>query len=477
MRTIMIKIGSALLIITLLMLIPVLTTIIYNEDDFIFLTSAILTLLFSITLLILGKPEKLLPQQVVIITTMSWIMATIFSSLPFYISGFSFTDAFFEAMSGITTTGATILTNIEEQKKSILMWRAILHGIGGIGIMITGIVIMPLFKGINNAKLFHAESSEMSTLGSTKKISTHITLVYLFILLCCITLYKIAGMNFFDAICHGISTVSTGGFANYSDSFTHYTSYFINYIAIIFMISGSIPFLLYIRLIKGDFAILSDEQVRWLFKIILIFSIPVMIDAKATMNLHTTENVLINSFNLALFNTTSLLTSTGFIKGDYTFWNIGVTSVVLFCLAFCGGCSGSTTGGIKIFRIIILIKHSLYSIRQVLSPNKIEVIQINKCKLDMKEINSAYSFFFIFITVHFLSAIPLAFSGLNFTTSISATAAAITNSGPGIGNIIGPYGNYATLTNLSKFILSFLMILGRLEVLTVMAFTILLLKK
>lgn len=475
MRSAFITTGAVLFIMSILMLIPAVVSIIYHENHYTFITSAIITAIVSIFLIVIGKSQRLSSSEVVIITSISWVIATIFSSIPFCMSGLSYADAFFEAMSGITTTGSTILTNVSAQDKSILMWRAVLHGIGGIGVIVSTIAVLPIFKGVNNVQLFHAESSENSgnTLGNINQISLSITLVYLLLILVCGVLYFFAGMGLFDAICHSLSTVSTGGFSNYDISFTHYSEPIISYIAIIFMILGALPFVLLIKLFRGNLSIIKDEQVKFLLISIVIFAIPVAIDASDTLS---NDNTVFDSIRLALFNITSIITSTGFIDENYNLWGIGVTNVILFFIAFIGGCSGSTAGGIKIFRIIILCKHSFYNIKHILNPYKIETISINGNQLTHGTISYAYSFFFIFINLYLLSAVLLSCLGADFITSLSAASAAITNSGPGLGGVVGPYGNYSSLTDPSKFLLSFMMIVGRLEVFTVMAFIILVLR-
>ena len=476
MRAIFMIFGVALLILSILMLIPMIISIIYDESKTIFFISALITLTASISLIFFGKLSKMSSKQIIIVTSTSWLITTIFASLPFYIDDLSYTDAFFEAMSGITTTGSTILTSVESQKKSILIWRALLHGIGGLGIIVISISIFPMFKGADNVLLFHSESSETESFSNTKRISSYVTCTYLILISICCAMYMVAGMDVFDAICHSISTVSTGGFSNYSNSFTHYHSYLIDYIAILFMFLGALPFVLYIKLIRIDLTILYDEQVKWLLIIILLFFIPVLIDAVATKDLHEHNDDFINSIRLALFNTVSIVTTTGFIEENYNTWSVGSANVIMFCLVFIGGCAGSTAGGIKIFRIIILLKHSSHTIKHILSPHKIDIITINGNKLPINSLSRAYSFFFIFIILHLLCAIFLSMSGLDFTTSLSSSAAAITNSGPGIGSNVGPYGNFSSLSDVSKWLLSFLMIVGRLEIFTIMAFISLLLE-
>ncbi len=470
MRSIFLAIGISLLMTAILMLVPIFVSWIYNEDLGAFLISIIITSISGVILIFFGKAEGLLASQVTVVTVGAWLVVGVFSSLPFYFVGFTYTDAFFEAMSGITTTGSTILSSVEGQTKAVLMWRAMLHGIGGLGIIVCCIVMISVFSSVDNLHLFHSESSEMNSFGSTKKMAHYILYIYLIMLTTCGVLYFIAGMNTFDAICHSLATVSTGGFANYDNSFTHYHSYIIDYIAILFMLMGALPFALYVKLASGDLSIVRDEQVRCFIMIIMVFSIPVFIDAYVTDDLHIEQHNVFNSIRLALFNVVSIATSTGFIEEDYSSWNVGSANLVLFLLVFVGGCIGSTAGGVKVFRIILLFKHSFVTIKHILTPHKVELICINGHVVPKNVLGRAYSFFFIFIVLYFISATLISLSGLGFTASLSAAASAIGNSGPGIGSIVGPYGNYSSLGDINKWLLSILMMIGRLEIFTMMAF-------
>ncbi|WP_333023288.1 TrkH family potassium uptake protein [Wolbachia endosymbiont of Pentidionis agamae] len=433
----------------------------YNWENFVI--GSIITSLSGTSAFLFGKLSKPQGTAIFIITSSSWSILSIFAAIPFYFDNLSYIDSLFEAISGITTTGATILSDIESKSPGILLWRAILHSIGGFGIIAAGIAIFPSFKTLGLNNLLYSEYSDAlkQRLPNIRSVVINITLIYYGLIFFCIFFYYMAGMSFFDSICHGMSTVSTGGFANYNDAIGHYNSAKIEVITIIFMILGSLPFLSYLKIIKS-FHIYYDEQISFFIRIIIFSSIFVCI--WTYFNVSNVSQTL--GFRRAIFTNVSIITSTGHTIYDYTQWSF--VSILTFFLSFIGGCGGSASGGIKVFRIIILIKLIKNYIYTILKEEKNLEISINNKILMDKDIRSVYMFFLIYIMTFAVSSVIMCYiSKSDFLTSISSVSAMLTNLGPGFSKFIGPDGNYSIFSDLAKLFLSFLMILGRLEILPI----------
>jgi len=468
-KTVFFAIGILLVILGAFMLIPFFVQLIYDEKNSTFLSSASVTTFIGILLILTNLEEnrKLNLQQAFLLTTLSWLSIAIFGCLPFLLSNLnlSLVDSFFESMSGITTTGSTIIANLDNSPKSILMWRAILQWLGGIGIIVMAITILPLLK-IGGMQLFKKESSDTTEkiLPKTREVTLIISIIYLTLTLVCGIAYWAAGMNMFDSIAHSMTTIATGGFSTYSGSIGFFQNPRIEIVSIIFIILGSIPFIVYLKFVKGDKKIFfTDVQIRGLIYI-LIISILLMFVYLISIN---KEYNFLENLRISIFNVVSILSGTGYVTTDFSLWGKFPLIFFLF-LMFLGGCAGSTTCGIKIFRLQILGYFMLSQIKKLVYPHGIFSIKYNKEKISNTFIYSIITFIFLYFFIFFILAVLLSLDGLDFITAISGSASAISNVGPGLGDIIGPNGNYSSLPNFSKLSLSFGMLLGRLEMFAVL---------
>jgi len=465
-KTVFFTLGILQIILGVSMFIPIIAQFIYSEIDSSFFGSSIVTIIFG-TLFFLSNidhDKKLNLQQAFLLTALSWLSIAIFGSFPFIFSNLelSFTNAFFESMSGITTTGSTIISDLESTPKAILLWRAILQWLGGIGIIVMAITLMPIMNvgGMQLFKISNNDSSE-KILPKSKEIALRLIYIYAGLTTLCAITYNIFGMNIFDSITHSMTTIATGGFSNYNQSIGFFNSLAIETSAMIFIVLGSIPFIVYIKFLSGNRSIFtSDIQIKSFLKIIFI-SIIILSTYLAFKDLE--------SFSLrsVLFNIISILTGTGYVNDQFDNW--GSFPLVLFLgLMFIGGCAGSTTCGIKIFRIQILYSFVKNQLRKIIYPKGIFVLKYDKNPIDNKFIASIISFIYMYLIIFFLLSALLSLSGLDFLTSISGAATSISNVGPGLGSIIGPNGNFSSLPDVSKWILAVGMILGRLELFAIL---------
>ena len=448
------------------MFVPIIAQFIYKEVDSSFFGASIVTIIFGTLFFLsnLDHDKRLNLQQAFLLTALSWLSIAIFGSLPFVFStiNFSFTNAFFESMSGITTTGSTIISNLNEMPKGILLWRALLQWLGGIGIIIMAITLMPIMN-VGGMQLFKISSNDSSEkiLPKSKEIAMRLIYIYTGLTTVCAISYFIFGMSLFDSITHSMTTIATGGFSNYNESIGYFNSSSIEISAMIFILLGSFPFIAYIKFISGNKMIFfNDIQIKTFFKIILM-SIVILSIYLAVSNL---DNF---SFMAILFNIISILTGTGYVNAQFDNW--GSFSLVLFLvLMFIGGCAGSTTCGVKIFRIQILFSFIITSLKKIIYPKGIFVLKYDQNPIDDKFISSIISFIYLYLIIFFLITALLSLAGLDFITSISGAATSISNVGPGLGSIIGPNGDFSSLPDVSKWILSVGMILGRLELFAIL---------
>ena len=467
-KTVFFTLGVLQIILGLSMIIPIITQFIFNELDAGFIGSGIVCIIFGILFFLsnLDHNKKLNLQQAFLLTSLSWITIAIFGSLPFVFSSLnlSFTDAFFESMSGITTTGSTIITNLDSTPKAILLWRALLQWLGGIGIIVMAITLMPIMN-VGGMQLFKISASHNAEkiFPKSKEISLKLITIYLSLTIICSIFYNIFGMNFFDSVTHSMTTIATGGFSNYNESIGYFDSTLIEFTSIIFIFLGSLPFIAYIKFLNGDKKIFfTDSQIRLFFKITLI-SIIILIFYLILKNGNLDETNIIS----LSFNVISILTGTGYVTEDFSNW--GNFSIIFFLvLMFIGGCAGSTTCGIKIFRIQILYQFISNQLKKIVYPRGVFLIKYEKNNIDDKFMSSIISFIYLYIIIFFIITALLSISGLDFVTSISGAATSISNVGPGIGENIGPNGNFSQLNSSSKWILSLGMIMGRLEIFAIL---------
>ena len=467
-KTVFFTLGILQIILGTSMLIPILIQIIYDQLDSSFIGAGIITIIFGILFFLsnLNHEKKLNLQQAFLLTALSWLSIAIFGSLPFIFSNLqlTITDALFESMSGITTTGSTIIINLSECPKAILFWRAILQWLGGIGIIVMAITLMPIMN-VGGMQLFKISTNDKAEkiLPKSKEISTRLILIYLGLTFVCSVFYNIFGMNFFDSITHSMTTIATGGFSNYNESIGYFNSATIEITSIIFIILGSIPFIAYIKFLNGDKKIfISDSQIKSFIKII-IFSILILFFYLALQNKNF-EEINIRSIS---FNVVSILTGTGYVTQEFDNW--GSFPLIFFILLmFIGGCAGSTACGVKIFRVQILYLFLVNQLKKIIYPRGVFVIKYDNNTVDDKFMSSIISFIYLYIIIFFLITALLSLNGLDFITSISGAATSISNVGPGLGSIIGPTGNFSQLPDASKWILSLGMILGRLELFAIL---------
>ncbi len=468
-KTVFFMIGVLLIVLGFSMLVPYSIQLIYQENSHSFVSSSFVTIFIGVLFVLanLEREFRLSLRQTFLFSTLAWLMVAIFGSLPFLLSPkeFSFSEAFFESMSGITTTGATIITNLDESPKSILLWRAIMQWLGGIGIVVMAITILPLLK-VGGMQLFKMEGPDSTEkiLPRTIEVATIIISTYLALTFLCGFFYWIFGMSIFDSISHAMTTIATGGFSTHNDSIGFFKSSNIEIIASIFIVLGSIPFISYLKFAQGNKQIFfQDVQIKGLINLILI-SVLIMFLYLLFIGY---ESSLLDKVRISSFNVISILSGTGYVTDDFGLW--GKFSLIFFLfLMFIGGCAGSTACGIKIFRLQMLLIFLKNQIKKLIYPNSIIISKYNNQKISDNFINSVIIFIFSFLFIFFIIAMLLSISGLDFLTAISGAASALSNVGPGLGEMIGPNGNYKAIPDLSKWILSIGMLLGRLELFAVL---------
>lgn len=399
-----------------------------------------------------------------LLTGLSWLVLPLFAALPFLDLGLSYADAIFEATSGITTTGSTVITGLDDLPPGILLWRSILQWIGGIGILVMAVVLLP-FMRIGGAQLFRTESSETSEKVEPRwfVLMSNILLVYLFLTLLCGVVYWLLGMTAFDAVCHAMATLSTGGYSTHDASFGYFDSGALQWAATLFMLSGAIPFYVYIKALRTDVrALFSDSQVR----VLVLFLIITSVGMAAWLSRHGHIGFG-EALTLTFFNITSVVSTTGFASVDYTLWGTGAIGAFLI-LTFVGGCSGSTSGAIKIYRFQVLTQVIGAHIKRLTSPHRVVPTFFNGRPLSDDAAISVLAFLTMFVATIALCTLALTFMDLDLITAYSASVTAITNVGPGLGPVVGPAGNFSSLPDSAKLLLAFAMILGRLEIFTIL---------
>ena len=468
-KTVFFLIGILLIVLGASMLAPYALQIVLMEDSHSFIAASFVTIFIGVLFVLanLDKEFKLNLRQTFLFSSLAWLMVALFGSLPFLLSNqdFSLSEAFFESMSGITTTGATIISDLDNSPKSILLWRAIMQWLGGIGIVVMAITILPLLK-VGGMQLFKMEGPDSTEkiLPRTVEVASIIISTYIVLTFLCGLFYWIFGMTVFDSVSHAMTTIATGGFSTHNDSIGFFKNSNIEIIASIFIILGSIPFITYLKFVKGNKQIFfKDVQIKGLF-ILLFFSVLVMFLYLLFINY---ESGLYEKIRISSFNVISILSGTGYVTDDFGLW--GKFSLIFFLLLmFIGGCAGSTACGIKIFRLQMLLIFLRNQIKKLISPNSVIITKYNNQKISDNFINSVIIFIFTFLFIFLIIAMLLSISGLDFITSISGAASSISNVGPGLGDIIGPNGNYKDIPDISKWILSAGMLLGRLELFAVL---------
>jgi len=467
----MANILSTLLIMNgLFMLLCIPVSLIYGEGDFVsILLSSSITLSFGFLMWFFSrnsKDKELKKRDGYLIVTLGWVLMSSFGSLPYLLSGAipSFTDAFFETISGYSTTGASILTDIEVVHKGILFWRSLTQWIGGMGIIVLAVAILPIL-GIGGMQLFVAEAPGISPdkmQPRIKETAKRLWYIYLGLTLIETALLWIGGMTFYDAINHALTTMATGGFSTKNASIAYYTSPFIQYVLIVFMFIAGTNFTISYFFFKGNFRkILDNEEFRYYFFFCVFNALLVGLTVY-----FVTDLAFEQAFRDGLFQVVSVITTTGFVSADYTVWTPFLT-LLFFILMFFGASAGSTAGGVKIVRHVILVKNSILELKRQIHPSAVIPVRFNGKAITRDITFNILAFIMIYISVFGIGAMLVAATGVDFMSAVGAAATCLGNIGPGLGTV-GPVNNFSHLPDVAKWILSFLMLVGRLELFTVL---------
>lgn len=469
LRPVLLVVGVLLATLGCAMMLPALYDLAAGHDDWrSFAAAAGITLFVGIGLAFStrGTTGAFSIKQAFLMTNLVWLALTAFGALPMAWStlDLSYTDAFFEAMSGITTTGATVIVGLDTAPPGVLLWRGLLQWLGGLGIIVMAISVMPLLQ-VGGMQLFRIEAFDTAgkVLPRAAQIAGYLCLLYAVFTSICAVSYVASGMDVFDAAVHAMTTIATGGFSTRDASIGAFDSAPIEIVGSIFMIVGSLPFVLYLHAISGNpRALYRDTQVRWFFAAVLGFSVLAVIAHQRVMADPGGSKLLD-----AVFNVISIMTGTGYSTTDYDNWS-EMAVALFFILMFVGGCSGSTSCGIKIFRFQVIFEVMRGRLLSVLNPSGVFVESYNAKPIPPQVASAVLGFFFLYLVCFAVAATLLSLIGLDVLTAISASATAISNVGPGLGPVIGPAGNFSTLPDAAKWLLALTMLVGRLELFTVM---------
>ena len=461
-------IGILLSTLAVMMVVPAVFDLLAGYSDWeVFLGSGGVTLFVGVAMALTFRSSSmhLGLRQAFMMTTLSWLVLTFFAALPLHFSDLdmSFTDAFFEAMSGLTTTGSTVITGLDDAPPGILIWRAILQWLGGIGIIVMAIAILPLLR-VGGMQLFRMENSDQSekALPRAAQIASAIGGIYFVVTGIWAFGYWLSGMSGFEALVHAMTTIATGGFSTSDASIGHFDSAAVDYLAAAGMVVGALPFLLYLKTLQGGWGTLArDSQVQCFLSVVVILIL------MTTIWLWQGNGVpLEQALRLATVNLVSIMTGTGYATDDYSLWG-SFALPIFFFIMFIGGCAGSTTCGIKVFRFQVLYASARTQIHHLLQPHGVFIPYYNRRPISDDVITSVLSFFFMWFLAFSLLALGLGFLGLDFLTAFSSAATAIANVGPALGPFTGPAQTFQHLPDAAKWLLSFGMLLGRLELFTV----------
>ncbi|KIC34964.1 TrkH family potassium uptake protein [Leisingera sp. ANG-M7] len=463
-------IGLLVVILGAMMVFPLLVDLYDGRGEWpVFLESAVFTVLVGGLLSLScanGVKEGLSIRQTFLLTTLVWVALPLFGAVPLMLGAteLRFVDAFFEAMSGLTTTGSTVISGLDDLPRGLLLWRGILQWLGGIGIIVVAMVFLPELR-VGGMQIFRSEAFDTmgKILPRAQAIAKQISLIYVTLTLMCMIVYLMLGLEGFDALVHALTTMSTGGFSNYDASFGTFSGP-AEYAASVFMIIAALPFVRYVQLINGHAEpLFRDSQIR-VFLILILLLVIVTSSVLVYVFPHHPEQ----AFREALFNITSIISGTGYASVDYMGWG-SFLIMVFFFIGLIGGCAGSTACSVKIFRYQLLFSAIRVQIQRIRSPHGIFVPRFEGRAVSADVLSSVISFFMFFVVTIGIVAWMLALTGLDFVTSVSGAATAVANIGPGLGDIIGPAGNFSSLNDPAKWILSVAMLIGRLELMAVYA--------
>eukprot|EP00903_Cladosiphon_okamuranus_P002415 g2413.t1 len=463
-RAIALPIGRLLILISLLMILPAIADIFAKDADWqIFLISALILSTAGVLTTIAFQGER--PpgnfREAIIFVNAAWFVFSLAGAVPLYASelNISFTDAFFETASGLTTTGSTVLTGLDQMPPGILLWRALLQWIGGIGVIAIGIWLLPGLR-VGGSQLFALETSETTNkpYGHVGPFIVRLLGLYASLSLTCAMLYVLCGMSLFEALVHAMTTVSTGGFSTSDQSFGQFAGVTIYWVAILFMFASSVPFLYLIRSIERRRAAF-DPQISLMLTIVVVAAFAVFYFER-----YIVHDTPFHMFTLAVFNVVSVISTTGYAANDYLQFGPAVIAI-FFVLTFFGGCAGSTSGGFKMFRIAILLSHFRVLLKRMARPNRILETKFQGRTVSVSVLEGVFVFAVLYAAAFASFSLIYLGLGLDLETSLSASITALANVGPGVGDTIGPSGTFQTLPDPAKWALAVEMILGRLEIL------------
>jgi len=447
------------------MLFPAIISLYYHTghaDHFVLAGSLVSLLGLTMMRSIGGAPEQLTHKDGFLIVALAWIFLSMLGAVPFWTTGVcsSVIDGLFESTSGLTTTGATILSGLDNQPPSILFWRSMQEWLGGMGIIVLAVAVMPLL-GVDGMQLFRAE-----TPGPVKdKLTARVTetakaLWYIYLGMTIVTTFALwlAGMTLFDAINHAMCTIAIGGFSTHDASIGYYDSPLINMVIVVFMLIAGVNFTLHFASLRRGFSpfiYFRDDEFRtylkWVITLIVLVGLLALTSGKG-------------SWDQVIFNTVSIATTTGFAVSDYALWPPGTTMLLLMAM-FVGACAGSTGGGIKVVRVLLLFRQGMRELYRLIHPHAVARIKLGRQSVSEPVVQALWGFFVLYMVSYAVICVLLAFTGVDLATTLTATAACLTNTGPGFGDV-GPASNYATLPDTAKGVLMFGMVLGRLEIFT-----------
>ena len=433
-----------------------------------FVAAGGITLFMGLALVLGAGPEhrELDIRQAFLASTLAWVVPAFYAGLPFMLgpTDLSLTDAVFEATSGLTTTGSTVIAGLARLPPGILLWRGVLQWTGGIGIIVMAVAVLPVLK-IGGMQMFRVEVTSPSERAAPRaaRVGGVIVGVYIGLSLLLFAALWLAGMPAFDSLVHAMSTIATGGFSTYDTSLAYFNSARIDLIVFIGMVVGGMPFLLFFQAASGNWrAVFRDQQIHWYLGLMGLGA------AAVTLWLMNSRGYdLVNALRHGAFTVASVMTGTGLTTIDYSDW-AGMPIAILFFLTFVGGCAGSTAAGIKVFRFQFLLANALVQIRHLLRPHAVLIPTFNGKPINEEVLRSVMGFLFVYALAFAVLSMALAFLGLDFVTAISGAAAAISNVGPGIGPTIGPDSTFVTLPDLAKWLLAAGMVFGRLEMFTIL---------
>tara|TARA_R110001583_G_scaffold194983_2_gene368197 strand:- start:39708 stop:41114 length:1407 start_codon:yes stop_codon:yes gene_type:complete len=458
----------------LTMIVPLLVELAYGNAEWgVFLEAGVVTTVAGVSMALAcanGKSEGLSIQQMFLLTTLIWLILPIFGGIPFMLGATEagFTDAFFEAMSGMTTTGSTVFSGLDDLPEGLLLWRSMLQWFGGIGIIVVAMVFLPELK-VGGMQVFRSEAfdTDGKVLPRAAEIASRISVIYVWLTVACFIAYLVVGMSGFDAINHALTTLSTGGFSTRDASFGAFQGP-AEYVSSFFMILASLPFVRYVQLIAGSAKpFWRDTQIHAYLAVIFGLTL-----CFAVYRLIVNEDHFEHSFREGIFNVTSIISGTGYASVDYQLWG-AFPAVAFFFIGLIGGCAGSTACSVKIFRYQLLFASMRAQIRKIHSPNGVFTPRYQGRPVSEDVLSSVMAFFSFFIVTLGITSVLLAATGLDLVTAVSGAATALACVGPGLGDIIGPSGNFASLNDPAKWVLAIAMLIGRLEVMSVFAlFTI-----